>query len=145
MSSLEVGMLVVTVIGFIPLYADWVRRWRKRHEVNFKFLRFFNHLGDDWLLRIYKPDKPIVRCSVTCDGVKLPWTDKGQDHYEKFIDAMGGGNVEISKGTEKRDSKVVVRDGEKIIQKKLFKDIPIVDEIKLTPDELNALGISSSG
>ena len=143
MSSLEVGIL--TVIGFIPLYADLVIRWRERHRLNFELLRFFDDIGDNWLLRIYKPDKPILRCSVTCDGFKLPWTDKGQGHYEKFIDAMGGGNVEIPKGTAKSDSKVVVRDGEKIIREKLFKDIDIVDELKPTADELNALGISSSG
>jgi hypothetical protein len=143
MLNLEVWILIATVIGFVPLYADLVIRWRERHRLNFHLLRFFDYLGDKWLLRIYKPDKPITRCSVELDNVGLSWTDKGEGHYEKFIDAMGGGNVEIPKGTEKKNSKIIVRDGKKTIWKMMFQDVPEVDELKLTTDELNALGVQN--
>jgi hypothetical protein len=131
MSSLEVGILVTTVIGFIPLYADLVIRWRERHRLNFLLLRF--HEGSDkpiessWSIRILHPEKAIEKCSVSYDSVKLPWWDKPEPYYENFLYAMGGGNVRIPKGTEKENATVVVRDNKKIIRKKKFKDIPIVD------------------
>lgn len=131
MSNLEVGMLVATVIGFIPLYADLVIRWKERHRLSFLFLRF-NERSDkpiesNWSIRILHPDKAIEECSVSFDGTKLAWWDKPEPYYEKLIHAMGGGNLRIPKGIEREDAEVIVRDGKKIIRKKKFKDIPIVD------------------
>ena len=37
----------------------------------------------------------------------------------------GGGNDRIPKGMEKDDAKVLVKDGERTIRKKKFKEIPI--------------------
>lgn len=39
---------------------------------------------------------------------------------------MSVGNLRVPKGIEKGDALVVVRNGNKIIQKKKFRDIPIV-------------------
>jgi hypothetical protein len=46
---------------------------------------------------------------------------------DRSIYATGGGNLRIPKGIEKEDAEVIVRDGKKIVRKKKFKDIPIVD------------------
>ena len=128
MSSLEVGILVTTVIGFIPLYADLVIRWRERHQINFSLLRFYSVGYSCWGIKILHPEKAIEKCSVSYDGARLPWRDKPRECYEEFIGAMSGGIVSIPEGTEKEDAEVVVRDGKKIIRKKKFKDIPMVDE-----------------
>lgn len=129
MSSLEVEILVTTIIGFIPLYADLVIRWRERHRLNFLFLRFRNYSDPEsnWSIRILHPDKAIEKCSVSFDGVKLAWWDKPEPYYEKLIYAMSGGNLQIPKAIEKENAEVIVRDGNKIIRKKKFKDISIVD------------------
>ena len=40
---------------------------------------------------------------------------------------MSGGNLLIPKGIEKDSAMVIVKDGNKVIRKRLFKDIPIVE------------------
>jgi hypothetical protein len=78
-------------------------------------------------IRILYPEKAMEKCSVSYNGVKLPWWDKPEPYYERLIHAMGGGNLRIPKAIEKENTEVIVRDGKKIIRKKKFKDIPIVD------------------
>jgi hypothetical protein len=66
------------------------------------------------------------KCSVSYNGVKLPWWDKlDEPYYERFVDASGG-NVRIPQEIVKDNAIVIVRDGKKKIQKKKFQDIPIV-------------------
>jgi len=60
--------------------------------------------------------------------VKLPWSEKPNELcYEKLIYQMSGGNLLIPKGIEKDSAMVIVKDGNKVIRKRLFKDIPIVE------------------
>jgi hypothetical protein len=134
MSSLEVWSLVIaslsliiTVVGLVPLYLDFL----SRRKINFELLRFqeFSHkpVESIWSIRVLHPNKPIEMCSVSYNGVKLPWWDNPiEPQYERFVELMSGGNVRIPKGAEKDDAKVVVRDGKKIIRKRKFQKIPIV-------------------
>jgi len=132
MSSLETQTLIVaavgfilTAIGFIPLYADWL----SRRKVSFSLLRFHTVTDNDdyWGIRIVHPTKAIEKCSVTYDGRKLNFMDS-KLRYEKFIGAMSGDNLVLSRGAQKDDAKVVVWDGNKIILKKKFIELPTVDE-----------------
>jgi hypothetical protein len=117
------------VIGFIPLYLDLIWRAKERNKIELKLLRFPEQTLDFdtvWYIRILHPSKPIEHCSVSYNGVKLSWSDMVLDHYEKYIDAMSGDNIQLPKGIPKEDAIVVVRDGQKILRKKRFRDIPIV-------------------
>lgn len=136
MLSLEVWILIASVVGFIPLYLDLLWRVKEHNKIDFKLQRFQDFLKPPnqgtivimWSIRILHPNKPIKRCSVSYNGVKLLWSNNpNEPPYEKFIDAMSGDNMRVPKGTEKDDAIIVVRDGKKIIQKPIkFKDIPIV-------------------
>jgi hypothetical protein len=134
MSTLEVESLVVsiialaaTILGLVPLYLDLM----SRRKIDFKLLRF-QEVTDKpvesvYSIRILHPNKPIEKCSVSYNGIKLPWSDKlSEPDYEKFIDRMSGGNVRIPKAIEKANATVVVRDGKRIIRKKKYQEIPIV-------------------
>jgi hypothetical protein len=131
MSTLEISTLLVTVCGLIPLYVDLLLRIRERNKIDFKLLRYQEFYDKPatatWGIKILHPNKSIDRCSVSYDSEKLPWWDNpNQPYYERFIDAMSGGNVLVPRGKEKDDAVVVVRDGKRIIRKKRFRDLPIV-------------------
>ena len=138
MSSFEVWGLVIATVslivgvaGLVPLYVDF----RSRRKIGFKLLRFQEFsdkpIESIWSIRILHPNKPIERCSVSFNGTKLPWWDNQKElYYEKFIDAMSGGNVRVPKGIEKDNSTVEVKDEgralSKRIRKRKFKDIQMV-------------------
>lgn len=100
-------------------------------RTDFSLLRFREEshmpIESSWSIRILHPERPIEKCSITYEGTRLPWWDKHEPYYEKFIDRLSGGNVRIPKGTEREDIRVIVWDGKKIIKDEIFGDIPVVD------------------
>jgi hypothetical protein len=135
MSNLEIGVLIVTVVSFVPLYVDLIWRIKEKDKINFKLLRFkeiyqslenSKHTFDGWKIRILHPNKPIEHCSVWYNNERLCWDKEEEPYYETFIDAMGGGNIKLPIGIDVENTVIIVKNGNKTIRKTRFLDIPIV-------------------
>ena len=65
MSALEIGILIATVVGFIPLYVDLVMRTREQ-KPHFKFYRSLSKTTDpietNMSITVLHPDKVIENC-----------------------------------------------------------------------------------
>jgi hypothetical protein len=137
MPSLDVWILIVGVVSFIPLYFDLIWRMRERNKIDFKLLRFrkiYQQMDNPartenfWSIRILHPNRPIEHCSVWYNNVKLRWDKQDEPHYEKYIDTMSGENIQIPKAIEQENATIVIKNGKKTIRKTKFLDIPIIKE-----------------
>ena len=108
---------------------DLVLRWKQSRSIDFTLQRFEDKtdkpIETKWSIRVWHPDRRIEKCKVFFDDIPLPWWDPiDRPVYERFFHEGGGGNVRIPKDLE-NDSIVVVKDGNKILRKERFKDIPM--------------------
>lgn len=77
----------------------------------------------NWSIRILRPNKPIEKCIVLCDEIRLPWWDQETLYYERTFVVGGGGIVRIPVGTEKEDATIKIMDGKRTLRHLKFKDI----------------------
>ncbi len=84
-------------------------------------------IDSDWAIRILHPDRPIEKCRVLYNNTQLPWWNKKEPYYEKFILVGGGGNARIPKGDIDDEAEVKVMDGKKTLRKVKFKDLPTLE------------------
>ena len=129
MSTLEIGILVTTVVGFIPLYADLVIRL-KEQKIHFKFYRSLPKTTDpietNMSITILHPDKIIENCQISYNGNFIPNKKvNGVLQYQKYIDVMGGEVFRIPAGTENEEAIVILKDGKKKLRCPIkLKDLP---------------------
>jgi hypothetical protein len=128
MSDIEI---ILAILAFIPLYLDLAVRFWKRDKINFLILRVHTEsrkpIESSWTIRILHPNRAIEKCSVFVDGVKIPWSGNPNElRYEGVIYQSGGENFLIPKGIEKDSATVIIKDGNKVLRKRRFKDIPLI-------------------
>jgi hypothetical protein len=137
MLSLEIWILIATVVGFVPLYIDLIWRMKERDKIDFKLLRFRKiyqalddpkHTEDRWNIRILHPNKPIEHCSVWYNNERLGWDKKEEPYYETFIDTMSGGNIKLPIGIDVGNANISIKNGKRTIKKTKLLDIPVVPE-----------------
>lgn len=128
MVDLEVIALIVSIVGFTPLYIDLFIRLREGRP-QFILERFHEPVKkpvhSDWSIRILHPNRPIERCTVLFNNESLPWWDRDEPYYERRIVTGGGGNVRIPKEIEEEDADVTVKNGKRTLRKTRFNEIHI--------------------
>ncbi len=88
-------------------------------------------VDSDWSIRILHPNKFIEKCSILLNNEKLPWWNKKERYYERYIPVGGGGNVRIPKDKFTDDvlqeAKGEVRDDKTVLREFKFKDLVLMD------------------
>jgi hypothetical protein len=100
-------------------------------EVPFDLLKFQEHVNSpiesNWSLRILHPKRSILRCTVQLGNTKLPFWDKPNQYFEKYIPEYGGANVRIPTDLIPDGENATITNGKTVLISRAFKDIPEVD------------------
>ncbi|CAD6492682.1 MAG: hypothetical protein LAKADJCE_00344 [Candidatus Argoarchaeum ethanivorans] len=125
----DVLTIVVSIIGFIPLYIVLILRLLKERKIEFIVERFCEPtkkpVDSDWGIRILHPNRPIEKCIVLYNNIPLPWWDDDELYYERRFVAMGGGNVRVPKAIQKEGVEIRIQNGKKTLKKVKFEDLHI--------------------
>ncbi|MCP8311339.1 MAG: hypothetical protein L6M37_00100 [Candidatus Methylarchaceae archaeon HK02M1] len=129
--SLEIVGLIAILIFLGVLFYYYITKIRNERKIDFELLKakdkILEPIESNWSIRILKPTNIIEKCKVFYDDIPLPWGKNTDDYmyiYEKYFGIGEGGNALIPKGIEKDDAIVVVKDGNKTLRKRKFKDLP---------------------
>ncbi len=118
--------VIIAALAIVPSFSDFLAR----RKTTFLLLRFAESvkkpIESDWSVGILHPNRVIEKCAVFWNDDPLPWWDPEQPTYQRMIYAMGGGNVRIPKGLEKKGGRVTVKDGKKKLASKGFDQLPTV-------------------
>lgn len=116
----QIAMIVPIVGGIIAItyYTLKIYDRLRKPPPEFILQRFKESVEkpvkSNWSIRIWRPNKPIEKCIVLYNGVRLPWWDNTDaPYYERFIITMGGGNVRMPIEIENEDAEVKIMDGKK--------------------------------
>ena len=122
-------LIVVSILGFIPLYIDLIRRILKERRIEFIVERFYEPtkkpVDSDWGIRILHPNRPIEKCIVLYNNTPLPWSDDDEPYYERRFVVMSGGNVRVPKAIQKEGVEIRIQNGKKTLKKVKFEDLHI--------------------
>lgn len=127
MVSLDVLALIVSIVGFIPLYIDLILRHIERNKIDFIIEKYYEPTNkpveSEWGIRILHPNKPIEKCIVMYNNSQLPWWDKDEPYYERRFVINGGGNVRIPKAIQKERAEIRVLNGKKTLRAEKFEEL----------------------
>ena len=122
-------LIVVSILGFIPLYIDLIRRILKERRIEFIVERFYEPtkkpVDSDWGIRILHPNRPIEKCIVLYNNTPLPWWDDDEPYYERRFVVTSGGNVRVPKAIQKEGVEIRIQNGKKTLKKVKFEDLHI--------------------
>lgn len=131
MAPFEVIMAVIAATAVIIAAISVYYKWKDR-QLKLDVLRVKESLETpyetDWSIRILHPTKAISKCNILYYGVPLKWSEIDEG-YNKYFGINHFGKARIPRHLTNEvlieRAKVLVRDGEKVISKYRFKDIPI--------------------
>lgn len=125
----DILIIVVSILGFIPLYIDLIMRLLKERRIEFIVERFYEPtkkpVDSDWGIRILHPNRPIEKCIVLYNNTSLPWWDDDEPYYERRFVVMGSGNVRVPKAIQKEGVEIRIQNGKKTLKKVKFEDLHI--------------------
>ena len=134
--AIAIAALVVSIGAIIPLYLDYFARRAEKRRIDLEVERVkydsTSPIESEWTIRIVHPTKAIEHCSVEiqwANGAKdwLPIGDRTTKIYDIKIPKGDGLSFRVPKGSEPSISKIIVKDGEKTIFKRNFRDLPLTN------------------
>ncbi len=120
--ALRLALILVIILFFI-----FILRRVSRRRIEFIKERFYEPtkktVDSDWGIRILYPSRPIEKCIILYNNIRLPWGDKDEPYYEKRIETNGSGFVRVPKAIQKDGANVRFKNCRKTLLKVRFEHL----------------------